>query len=252
MHKEELDLLYQQGAADYWQDEVVARKDWQIARNRILEKISDNGNVLDLGCFDGKFLISLGEEVGKYGVEINYQASLAAKKAGIEIVGMDFEESREYNLDFDAITAFDVIEHTKSPFNFLESIVKIVRKNGIIVISTGNSAAFTSRLLGARYWYYNIAEHLSFINPTWCEWASHRLGIRILEVVTFSHGCASLLRRMNEAIKNIFYLAMPRGFSLLRAAGLGGSEYRAHKAMLSAPPSWMSAQDHFVCIFVKV
>ena len=67
----------------------------------------------------------------------------------------------------------------------------------------------------------------------------------------FSHARSTWRRRISEAVKNIGYAITPRGFSVLRAMGAGAPDYRKHKAMLSYPPGWMTAKDHFICLFVK-
>ena len=149
------------------------------------------------------------------------------------------------------VTAFDVIEHTHNPMDILAKLAGVTRDNGIVIVSTGNSDAPSWRLLGGRYWYCVIGEHLSFINPNWCAWAAPRVGLELKQTITFSHANATWWQRIVDVAKNLLYAVFPRGFAWLRMMGLGGEEYRGHKDLLSYPPNWMSAKDHFICLFVK-
>lgn len=251
LDKEKIDTLYRQGKIDNWQGASAVRVDWLKANKWISRYLKIDASILDVGCFNGGFLRLVGSNHGKFGVEIHEAAGTKAQTSGINIIGKDYNMLLEARMVFDAVTSFDVIEHTHNPFNFLAALAGVTREKGIIILSTGNSAAISWKILGSKYWYCSIGEHLSFVNPRWCEWAASRLGIGIRQVIKFSHVRSTWLRRINEAAKNIAYAITPRGFSALRAIGIGASEYRKHKAMLSYPPSWMTAKDHFICLFVK-
>lgn len=251
LDKTELDALYSRGSVENWQSAPAARVDWQSARQWVSQYLPTEGNILDVGCFDGGFLRTIGPTYGRYGIEIHEAASAKARKDGVRLIGTDFTDLPETKVVFDAVTSFDVIEHTHDPFAFLSSLAGATRKNGLIIISTGNSDSPSWRLLGASYWYCSIGEHLSFINPRWCKWAAPRLGIELKQVIKFSHANETWQRWAGEALKNLFYAASPRGFSLLRRMGLGKAEYREHKELMSQPPYWISAKDHFICLFVK-
>lgn len=251
LDKMELDELYRQGKVENWQAISAARSDWRIASHFILQLLPSDIAVLDVGCFDGGFFRVAGTGYERFGLEIHEAACQKAQENGVHIIGRDFTDLSGMNATFDAVTSFDVIEHTHDPFNFLADLVGVTRENGIIILSSGNSDTFGWRLLKANYWYCVIGEHLSFINPRWCAWAASRLGIELIQVVEFSHSNATWQEWLIDFVKNLLYFVTPRGFSFLRSIGLGGSEYRKNKDMLRHPPSWMSAKDHFICVFVK-
>ncbi|NNE69415.1 MAG: hypothetical protein HKN29_03510, partial [Rhodothermales bacterium] len=87
---EELSELYQLGESDQWTYDAPARVDWQIAA-QVLE---DEGvsRVLDVGCFEGGFLVGLPKRIKRFGIEISPEAAAKARDAGIEIVGHTIEE----------------------------------------------------------------------------------------------------------------------------------------------------------------
>lgn len=245
-----LNELYKKGHIENWQS-PSSRNDWQYAYQWISRYLPNGGDLLDVGCFDGGFLQNLDSCYKRHGVEIHEGAGAKARECGIQLVGTDFYDLSDISLLFDAVVSFDVIEHAYDPFTFLSHLVGKTRNNGIVVVSTGNSDFLGWKLMGARYWYCSIGEHLSFINPRWCNWAAPRLGINLVKVVKFSHSQATWGMKASEILKNLIYMASPRGFSVLRKVGLGESEYRKYREMIEQPPRWMSASDHFICLFVK-
>lgn len=251
LSKAELDKLYCQSNADSWQTAPAARSDWQIASQWISQQLPADSAILDVGCFDGRFLRSIGSIHSHFGIEIHETARATARESGIHLIGTDFAALTETKTVFDVVTAFDVIEHTHNPMDFLAKLAGVTRKNGIVIVSTGNSDATSWRLLGARYWYCVIGEHLSFINPNWCAWAAPHVGLELKQIITFSHVNATWRQRIVDVAKNLFYAFFPRGFAWLRTMGMGGEEYRGHNVLLTHPPSWGSAKDHFICLFVK-
>lgn len=251
LDKEELDALYLLGNSDNWQAAPSAREDWQIACQWIKQNLSSDSNILDVGCFDGGFLNTFKTSFGRFGIEIHEAAGQKAQKAGIKLIGRDFAALNEAKLTFDVVTSFDVIEHTQNPLEYIRQIVNATKDGGFIILSTGNSDALSWKLLGSRYWYCTIGEHLSFINPGWCKWVGNYLGLELKHVIKFSHAHSTWQQRVADTLKNLLYAASPRGVGMLRQMGMGGDEFRNHKEMLSYPPSWMSAHDHFICIFKK-
>jgi len=251
LDKEKLDALYLQGNPESWQDDPSAREDWQIARQWIMQHLPVDCRILDVGCFDGGFLKTFETSYGRFGIEIHEAAGQRAHAAGIQIIGRDFDNTNATKSNFDTVTSFDVIEHTQNPLDFLKDMVNMTREGGYVIVSTGNSDSFSWGMIGARYWYCSIGEHMSFINPRWCKWAGNQLGLELKQIIKFSHGDTSWKQRLEDVLKNLIYAAFPGGFSILRQMGMGGDEFRSHKEMLSQPPSWMSAKDHFICIFQK-
>lgn len=251
MSKKSLDDLYRQGQTDNWQAPATTRTDWNVAGEWVARYSEAGSAILDVGCFDGGFLRTIDNRHGHFGIEIHEAARKKAEASGIQIIGNDFDNIAEQHMIFDVVTSFDVIEHTQNPFEFLERISGMTKSGGSIIFSTGNTDAISWRLLGSRYWYCTIGEHLSFINPKWCEWAGLKLGLELRQIVKFSHAPGSWRQRAGEVLKNLLYAASPTFFGLLRRVGMGGAEYRAHKSMLDHPPNWMSAKDHFICIYTK-
>ncbi len=245
--KAELDALYRRGDTGSWQYHPVTRRDWQITTS-ILRKKQDIVSVLDVGCFDGRFLDHLGADYHRAGIEVHPLAAEYAASKGIEIVGNDFSDLDTLSTQYDVVVAMDVIEHVSNPRKFLESLAKATRPGGLIIVSTGNTAAWPWRLMGGMYWYCSIAEHISFINPRWCNHIAQNLGLTIEDSIPFSHEPSRTLPALIQATANLFYRCLPNLAHNLRRgyAQCKGTPYR-HTFL--TPPHWRSAKDHLLVAF---
>lgn len=245
--KAELDALYRRGDTGSWQYHPVKRLDWQITTS-ILRKNQGITSVLDVGCFDGRFLDHLGADYHRAGIEVHPLAAEQAASKGIQIIGNDFSDLDTLSTQFDVVVAMDVIEHVSNPRKFLESLAKATRPGGLIIVSTGNTAAWPWRLMGGMYWYCSIAEHISFINPRWCKYTARNLGLAIEDSITFSHEPSMALPAFIQATANVFYRCFPNLAHNLRRgyARCRGTPYR-HTFL--TPPHWRSAKDHLLVVF---
>jgi 2-polyprenyl-3-methyl-5-hydroxy-6-metoxy-1,4-benzoquinol methylase len=250
MTKEELDRLYCLGESDIWEDQINGRTDWKIAAS-FISTYHKGSRILDVGCFDGRFLDFLGPGLKRFGIEIHEDAVRRARRKGIDIIGKDYavlEKSRE---DFDVITAMDLIEHVPDPNYLLRLLGNAIKPGGIIIVSTGNTQALSWRLMGSRYWYCTFAEHISFINPAWCHLAAKQDGLTVEKIMNFSHSATNRRRQLEELAKNIAYKLVPSLTTWLRMNGFGGKDAKKYTVLANHPPSWSSAKDHIIVLFRK-
>ena len=255
LSKREMDALYRLGDDNNWTpSKNQKRPDWQIAYSWTLNH-STNSQILDVGCFSGEYLQGLLDtDADLYGIEIHKEAAERARQIGVDIIGDDFECLSTEDKRFDVVTSFDVIEHVYNPKLFLNMLVDVTKPGGEIIISTGNSMAFSWRLMGSRYWYCTIGEHISFINPRWCQQVAHKLGLKITDVKYFSHAPPSRLtlsNRIKEVISNLVYRFVPIIPSSLRKIGFGSKDIVKYPVLLDFPPIWGTAKDHFIIRFRK-
>lgn len=248
LRKEELDALYMQGGDLVWSAPANSRQDWRIARGWLASILPARSRILDVGCFDGGFLEPLVGTHICYGIEIHRAARERAERKGVEVVGSDFSKVSGV---YDCVTAFDVIEHVERPKAFLESCLGAVGSGGRALISTGNLDAFTFRLMGSRYRYCTIAEHISFVSLTWLSGLAGPLGYRILRWAPFAHRNGPLSLRTREAASNLLYRVAPSLFRTMRRRGAGGKKVDEHPVLADHPPPWTSARDHFIALLEK-
>lgn len=249
---EQLDALYRSGRDDAWSAiDGKDRTDWHIASEWIHSGL-EAGCVLDVGCFDGGFLALLGTSWLCYGMEIHPAAAEHARERGVDIVGTTFYQTPDRGKPYTLVTAFDVIEHVENPLSFVEWLADLVDEGGYVMVSTGNMDARSWVMMGSRYWYCTIAEHISFISPAWFKTVAQRLKLSIVVIACFSHRKAPFRVKISQALKNVLYQSAPNFAAWLRLRGLAGkapaSKWPELKDM---PPIWDSAKDHFLVILKK-
>ena len=253
--QETLNELYRTGTIDQWQYEPASRPDWRIA-SEWLATHHPAGAILDIGCFDGAFFELLDSNWALHGIEINEAAIQRASERGVNILASDLREltalRSEEAVEFDAVVAFDVIEHVPDPRNLLENMMAVTRSGGAIVIASGNRDAFSWQLMGSGYWYCTIPEHLAFISRSWCENMARTLNIELVQTITYSHQkerTAKLIAR--EWASNLLYRFAPALFARLRRSGVGDKDTGTFEELAYYPPTWTTARDHIMAIFRK-
>ena len=121
--------------------------------------------ILDVGCGDGNFTALVGKACGAkevYGVDISEKGVEIAKKNGIKAFRVDVDEEDlpfEDNY-FDAVLSLEVIEHLFDPDHYLDEIYRVLKPNGIFVLSTPNLASYINRialLLGYQPFYTEVS-----------------------------------------------------------------------------------------------
>jgi len=101
---------------------------------------SGPGEILDIGCSTGYFL-NFARDFGwkTLGIDVNQNViEYAKKKFNLDVKAGELEESNFPDNQFDAVTLFDVIEHLPNPLLTLKEVYRIVKPNGIVLLTTPN------------------------------------------------------------------------------------------------------------------
>lgn len=103
--------------------------------------------MLDIGCYTGENTVKIANlcQAKKiYGIELNEDAIKIAKEKGIEIYKQDISKKlwnvKKDSVDF--VYSNQVIEHLNSVDNFITNIKRILKKNGLLLLSTENLAGW--------------------------------------------------------------------------------------------------------------
>lgn len=140
-------------------------------RRQFIEQYSQqqSGKILDVGCATGLFLNEMMQAGWQgYGVEpIESAAHFAQSHFGIDVFhGMLAEATYPAN-SFDAITFWDVLEHTFSPTETLAQAAALLRPGGIVAISVPNWDSWERHWFGRHWQGYDPPRHLYvFTRPT--------------------------------------------------------------------------------------
>lgn len=124
-------------------------------------------DVLDIGCAVGDFLATMRERGWRVsGVEPDGgAAAYARERHGINVFTGYLDDAPFALESFDAVTMWEVLEHTPRPVETLRRVYDLLRPGGAIVLSVPNRSSLQSRLMGT-YWIGNdFPRHFSVFSP---------------------------------------------------------------------------------------
>jgi 2-polyprenyl-3-methyl-5-hydroxy-6-metoxy-1,4-benzoquinol methylase len=146
-------------------------------------KYNVGNKILDFGCGEGFFLERAklsGWQV--FGTEYDKEAVKKCQSKGITMIDAEDESFYEH---FDVVYISEVIEHVSFPINILSVIHKLLRKGGLIYVTTPNFNGL-SRLILKNKWDEVIIypEHLSYFTSRTLQNSLKLTGFRIIKIFT--------------------------------------------------------------------
>ncbi len=157
----------------------------------VLELINNsdinNLKVLDYGCGSGRLLKEIQIKEGRYGIEINEDAINKAEERGIRIISEEDLVDEKYDSFFDYIILTDVYEHLFKPMELLEFLSHKLKKQGKLIIVTGNSEAVYYKNRIGDYWYFKLFSHLQMLNVKHAKWLAGKLNCDLSDAIECYH-----------------------------------------------------------------
>lgn len=131
----------------------------------ILPARSHSGNLLDMGCGNGKFL-SFMRGVGwkTYGTDISPQAVEAARGNGHQVSCGDVRQAGFPDNFFDLITLNNVLEHVYDPIATLQELYRILRPGGELIVCVPNFDCYERQVFGKHWDPLKIPVHFQHFN----------------------------------------------------------------------------------------
>lgn len=197
----------------------------------VRRQVPSGAPLLDFGCGDGAFLRQIGDPAAK-GFEIGTPGR--AKAGPSEIVLGDWAAavgSADLPLGaFDAVTAFDVLEHLPRIEEDVALVRSLLKRGGIFFASVPNVESLVARAMGRR-WNMILLEHLWYFSPRTLDTFLARFGFArvAMQSLPFDAPLAHVINRLAQTfgMKGTF---MPHGIARLvlpAPAGLMLGTYRA-------------------------
>jgi SAM-dependent methyltransferase len=107
---------------------------------KALQLIPGSAMVLDVACGSGAFLdLARGHGISAYGIDTNPQAVDGARARGLSVECTTMTDfSRGHAATFDAVTAFQVLEHLSEVVPFTCEVATCLKPGGVLLISVPN------------------------------------------------------------------------------------------------------------------
>ena len=115
---------------------------WKWEYEEAFKIVPQNCKVLDIGCGWGAFLEKLKKEkqCNVFGLEFSTSAYKELERKEIPCSMETIEQhSDQHEGVYDVVTFFQVLEHVSSVRSFLESAVKCLKKDGLLIIAVPNN-----------------------------------------------------------------------------------------------------------------
>ena len=141
------------------------------------------GKILDVGCAAGFFLNVANRDWEVAGVELSeYAASYAVDRFGLPVRNGTLKDAGFRDKEFDVVTMWDVIEHLTDPLEDLKETRRIMKDDGLLVMTTGDVESFFAKACG-KYWHlYNPSQHLSFFSKKTITDLLDKAGFKVLKI----------------------------------------------------------------------
>jgi SAM-dependent methyltransferase len=149
---------------------------------RLLLPYKKTGRILEVGCGAGHFLSSAtaaGFEA--WGTEISTSGLARLKERGCHVLGGPLVELGLPADHFDSVVLFEVLEHVEDPGSYLAESRRVLRKGGLLLLTTPNFGSLSRHLLADR-WRIVDPEHLVLFTGRGLRLALGRAGLRPLRV----------------------------------------------------------------------
>jgi SAM-dependent methyltransferase len=118
-----------------------------------LEGVRKPGSLLDVGCGTGLFLaVARRRGWQPFGIDDCAEATRHAREHfGLDVWDGEFADFASGDRRFDAITGWDIIEHTRAPVELLQAAHACLAPGGVVGLSTPNQRSILDVVAGALY-----------------------------------------------------------------------------------------------------
>lgn len=192
--------------SNYKQDKKVLQKNFNL-RLKILKKFKSfvSHNLLEIGSAYGFFL----EVANKYflkvkGIDITREGCYHAKnKLRLDVICQDFLKWNVKSAQYDIICMWDTIEHLKRPDLFIKKINKVLKKDGLLALTTGDISSIVAKLRGEKWRLIHPPTHVHYFSRKVLLNLLTKHGFEVVYV-----GYPGFYRSLDNIFYNIFVLRL--------------------------------------------
>ena len=142
---------------------------------KLLDRFASPGDVLDVGCGNGRTLRGLDSRFTPWGIEIAVEAAKEARQYFSERGG-DVELATALNGlkvqpddKFTAVVMRSYLEHEISPREALAESYRVLQKGGVIILKTPNFGSINAWITGNKWCGIRLPAHVNYFRPAELE-----------------------------------------------------------------------------------
>jgi len=162
---------------------------FQRLRSNSVHSHKLSGRLLDVGFGDGTFLKYMSERGwATFGLErselyLHLGRRISGGSRLRRVSSKAHEGPAAY---FDVITLWQVLEHVEDPLLLMKRLRRMLKPDGVLIISVPNFESMQSQLGGDRWFHLDIPRHRTHFTPRTLSKLLARAGLRSIEVTHFS------------------------------------------------------------------
>lgn len=144
-----------------------AEKKYLPALQELRRIYPKGGKLLDVGCSIGQFLaLARGAGWDVQGIELNADAvAIARTNYGLNVHERKVEEAGFADGEFDVVTLWGVFEHLTDPNGMLQTIRRLLRKDGLVLFFVPNGHSLIIRMTREHNSTVSGRAHLWYFTP---------------------------------------------------------------------------------------
>ncbi len=156
---------FQQGEyLDYIKDRVCFEKNFK-KRLELIRQYQPSGHLLEIGSASGFFLNMANKYFETTGYEIcEEMANYAKNNFALNIKSVDFLQDDISEDHYDIAVMWDCIEHLARPDNFIRKAHAVLKRQGVIALTTGDIGSFMAKIQGRKWRLIHPPTHVHYFN----------------------------------------------------------------------------------------
>ena len=160
--------------------------------NKIIKKfiLKPRSTIIEIGVGTGSLL----NEIKKLGYSVSgFEPSYVAFKIAKNLFNLNgiknayFHSTTIKNIKADIFLLYDVLEHLNDPKELFSDLSKVMTKDDILIVKSGNPNSINAKIFPPKWIYYNIHQHVSFFNKKSLSILSEKNGLKLINYFKFIH-----------------------------------------------------------------
>ncbi len=201
----ELEAYYRQYSygGHYYISPITLKRYREILQS--FEKYRKLNRILDVGCGNGIFL-SVARELGweSYGTEISQKAVEICQNHGLTVYAGTLEQVMDRLPEVDVVVSIEVVEHLSFPSEEVQRFSQVLRKEGLLYLTTPNFNSLTRRILRNKHTEIVYPEHLSYFTASTMKRMLKNNGFGTFRIETTGISLSRLKNAFTPATENPF------------------------------------------------